>query len=131
MKKILLFLLIGAGTNTAIAQQQLDKALAAKNPVWIQMMDDTATNYLHAVEAFDIYWTTHKKPDGESDMDMLNVTKNKKRFSKKDIREARKEAAMRMKIKKFIWWKNKVEPYVQDDGTITTPYQLNSIKDIK
>ena len=82
------------------------------------MMNDEDVNYFEAIKAFDLYWTTHSKPEGESDMDIKQTEKNKKRFSKREIKEAREEASMRMNIKKFDWWKNKMEPFVKEDGTI-------------
>jgi hypothetical protein len=121
MKYFIYILLLIGSSSIAAGQHSIDHKLAAKQPIWIAMMDDTNANYLQAVEAFDIYFAHHQKPEGESDMDIKKVTKNKKRFTKREMREAHEEAYLRMQVKKFAWWKIKVEPYVQEDGRILTP----------
>jgi hypothetical protein len=103
------------------AQSKYNEQDFALKPVWITMMDDEHVNYFDALKAFEVYWQNHKMPEGESDMDVKKVEKNKKRFSKKEIKTNYASAAMRMKIKKFGVWKEKMEPYVQDDGTILLP----------
>jgi len=121
MKKVL-FTFIGIGlVHLGAAQSKYSEKDFANKPIWISMMDEEHVNYFIALKAFDTYWANHKKPEGESDMDVQQTEKNKKRFSKREVREAREEAKMRMQIKKFNWWKNKMEPFVQDDGTIVLP----------
>jgi len=121
MKKATLLLTLIITNYISFSQTQYNPSDYIKKPVWIQMIDDEHINYFEALKAFEMYWTTHTKPEGESDMDIKQSEKNKKRFSKRELREAREEASMRMKIKKFDWWKNKMEPFVKEDGSIMTP----------
>jgi hypothetical protein len=123
MKHFLYLILFSFSTTRVFAQNaNIIKEYATK-PVWIAMMNDTNANYHEAILAYETYWINNTKPNGESDMDVTKTTKNKKRFSKQEIKEARQEAEMRMQIKKFDWWKNKMEPFVKDDGSIMTPSQ--------
>jgi hypothetical protein len=110
--------------NFCKAQSKYNAADFAIKPVWISMMDDEHVNYFEALQAFDMYWQHHAKPIGESDMDVKKDSENKKRFSKKELKANYAAAAMRMKIKKFNVWKEKMEPYVQDDGSILSPAQI-------
>jgi hypothetical protein len=123
MKYLILFAFVFVA-NFSTAQSNYNAADFAQKPVWISMMDDENVNYFEALQAFDTYWKYHEKPEGESDMDVKKVTENKKRFSKKEIKASYAAAAMRMKIKKFNNWKEKMEPYVQDDGTILSPAKI-------
>ena len=100
------------------AQSGFSDAEYRKRPHWIQMMDEEHPNFFEIQKAFQLYWEQHTMPEGEGDMDVKKKESNKKRFSKRDIREAREEAAMRMAIKKYHWWVLKMEPYVQEDGSI-------------
>jgi hypothetical protein len=121
MKTIIFIFLAISLASFSQAQSKYNSADYTTQPSWIIMMDDTNANYYEAIAAFEAYWANHKKPEGESDMDMKQVAKNKKRFSKREIKEARAEASMRMQIKKFEWWKMKMEPYVQEDGRLLMP----------
>ncbi len=91
------------------------------------MLNDVHANYFEIQKAYEQYWSTHVMPVGESDMNLKQSEKNKKRFSKKEIQEARKEAAMRMHIKKYQWWLLKMEPFVKDDGTIMSVEERKNI----
>ena len=120
MKKLFLLCIFSIAISTSFSQTIYSTSDYTKKPIWINMMDDPHVNYWEAIKAYEAYWTSHTKPVGESDMDVKNVSKNKKRFSQREIREARAEAAMRMQVKKFEWWKTKMEPFVKEDGTIMT-----------
>lgn len=103
------------------AQSQYNPDEYKKKPLWIQMMDDEKVNYFEIQKAYEAYWSAHTPPIGEGDMDVKQKEKNKKRFSKKEVRDAREDASMRMAIKKYKWWLQRMEPYVQDDGSIQRP----------
>ena len=114
----MMFLLLCLLTITTHAQRQYTESDYAKKPVWISMMNDSSANYFQVKLAYETYWQYHTPPPGESDMDIKEKEKNKKRFSQKDINLARENARMRMAIKKYHWWLEKMEPYVQEDGHI-------------
>jgi hypothetical protein len=46
--------------NVAKAQQPASSY--QKFPYWIEMMNDTATNYFEAVKAFDLFWKSRILP---------------------------------------------------------------------
>jgi hypothetical protein len=117
MKKFLLALCCLLASYTQ-AQQKFSPADYKKKPYWIEMMNDEKANFHEVVKAYTLYWENHTPPEGEGDMDVKQKAKNKKRFSKKEIQQAREDARMRMAIKKYKWWIQKMEPFVQDDGTI-------------
>ncbi|MBL7771577.1 MAG: hypothetical protein JNM95_01800 [Chitinophagaceae bacterium] len=112
----LLFFLLAGGFLQAQTNYSLEDY--KKKPYWISMMDEANPNYFEVQKAFTAYWEHHTMPEGEGDMNIKEKEKNKRRFSKKEIRIAREEAAMRMAIKKYRWWIMKMEPFVQDDGSI-------------
>jgi len=125
MKFILTLLLafLFAGTQ---AQSLSDKKLQ-KDPLWIPMINDTTTNYFDAVEAFNQYWSVRPLPKQEEDvlgkgeeyekkegfLDALLTTKNEKR--------ARESQQYSFEYKRFKRWQIMVEPWVKEDGSITTP----------
>jgi hypothetical protein len=108
-------LLLSTGVN---AQKTFTEKEYKQTAHWITMMDEPKANYFEVIKAFEMYWINHKMPEGESDMNVRQKEKNTKRFSNKELRSARQDASMRMKIKKYYWWKEKMEPFVKGDGTI-------------
>ena len=94
----------------------------ARNPVWIKMIKDTAANYFEAEKAFKIYFRHHEKPEGEHDV-IGERAKEEKNPSKRERRRMQEEEHMRMEVKRYEHWRDKMAPYVQADGTILTPSQ--------
>ena len=110
-------------TNVTNAQTKTysDKEYA-RNPLWISMIKDTSVNYFQAERAFKIYFEHHAKPAGEND-EIGEHAKNEKYPSKKEKRRLQLENDMRMDIKKYERWHDRMFPYVKADGTILTPSQ--------
>lgn len=120
MRIILVFFFLAFGLK-GMAQQKYNSKDFAKKPLWIYMMNDQNPNYFEVVNAYETYWANHTLPEAEGDMDIDKKDSNKRRFSKKEVNEARQQAAMRMQIKKYKWWIARMEAFVQEDGTIIRP----------
>lgn len=119
--KYLLLLGLLVCLYTIEAQNKFTSDDYRKKPVWIQMMQEEHPNYHEVVKAYNTYWETHTPPVGEGDMDKKRVKENNKRFTRKEVAQAREDAAMRMAIKRYHWWIARMEPFVQDDGSILRP----------
>lgn len=95
----------------------------AKNPPpsWIAMMDDPNVNYYAAVKAFDSYWKNKEKPieEGELFESAEDIAKEKEMMDKA-IKMGKNDPALiyAFEYKRFLMWKNKVEPFVKPDGRI-------------
>ena len=92
----------------------------ARNPVWISMIKDTTANYFVAERAFKIYFEHHDKPGGEND-EIGEHAKSEKYPSKKEKQKLQQENNMRLEIKKYERWHDRMFPYVKADGSILTP----------
>ena len=110
-------------TNISNAQSRgySDKDFA-RNPLWISMIKDTSVNYFQAERAFKIYFEHHAKPAGEND-EIGEYAKNEKYPSKKEKRKLQEQDRMRMEVKKYERWHDRMFPYVKADGTILSPSQ--------
>ena len=99
-----------------------------RHPYWIEMMDDTLSNYFTAIHAYDEFWKNREKPlDEEETMGMKGATKKeekekgswlKRLFGRDPEKEARKYT---YQCKRFEHWKIMMQPYVQEDGRILYP----------
>ncbi|OJW82920.1 MAG: hypothetical protein BGO69_02470 [Bacteroidetes bacterium 46-16] len=127
MNKFMLLCLLLCCTATVHAQQKqyTDKDYA-RTPVWIDMMDDTTTNYFEAEKAYKIYWQHHEKPGGEHDI-IGEHAEREKIPSKHRQKKIRQDDDMRMAVKKYERWRQRVLPYVQQDGRILGPAQRLAI----
>lgn len=123
MKLFYLTLCLVFITNITNAQSKTftDKEFA-RNPVWINMIKDTTANYFVAERAFKIYFENHDKPGGEND-EIGERAKSEKYPSKKEKRKLQQENNMRLEIKKYERWHDRMFPYVKADGSILTPSQ--------
>ena len=92
----------------------------AHKPVWIEMIKDTSVNFFEAQKAFDTYFQHHEKPEGEHDV-IGERDAREKYPSKKKQRKVNADNAMRMEVKKYEHWHDRVLPYVQEDGHILSP----------
>ena len=124
MKKLSLLFLVFFYGHLVHAQQL--KAFTekdyARNPIWISMIKDTTTNFFEAEKAYKIYFQHHEKPGGEHDI-IGEHSKESKSPSGKELHRLQSEDHMRMEVKKYERWRQKMLPYVQEDGTILTPSQ--------
>ena len=122
MKTILLTLFCFAPLSAVIAQNKFTDREYAKAPKWIAMIRDTSVNYFEAEKAYKIYFEHHEKPAGEQE-DIGHTPDNDTKMSRKKMRQMETENNMRIEMKKYERWHQKVFPFVQKDGTILTPSQ--------
>ncbi len=123
MKRSILLLLLLCYTLALRAQQrQYTEQDYARDPVWIDMMDDTTANYFEAEKAYKIYWQHHDFPGGEHDI-IGEHAEREKIPSKRKQRKIQQNDKMRMAVKKYEHWHMRMLPYVQEDGRILTPSQ--------
>jgi len=124
LKKLSLLFLIFFQGHLVHAQQT--KAFTekdyARNPLWLSMIKDTTANFFEAEKAYKIYFQHHEKPAGEHDI-IGEHSKESKNPSRKELHRLQSEDHMRMEVKKYERWRQKMLPYVQADGTILTPSQ--------
>ena len=106
----------GYGQQTA---QHTDKEYA-RQPLWIDMIKDTATNYFEAQKAFKLYFQKHELPEEEHDV--IGERRERERYpSKRKQRKMQDENHMRIEVKKYKHWEEINLQYVQPDGTILGP----------
>ena len=123
MKQVYIFLFCCCVVYTSQAQQKAySEKEYAKTPVWIEMIKDTSVNFFDAENAYKTYFKHHEKPEGEQE-DIGEHAKREKHPSKREQRKMQKENHMRMEVKKYEHWRDRILPYVQPDGTILTPAQ--------
>ncbi|MFI5173002.1 MAG: hypothetical protein ACHQFW_11460 [Chitinophagales bacterium] len=115
-------------SSPLFSQQYSNRELESK-PYWINMINDSTTNYFEAVHAFEVFWSIRPLPKEEDDVlgngeeyekkegffDRLITTKKEKREA-----EAQQYA---FDYKRFKQWQLRVEPWVREDGSITFPYE--------
>jgi hypothetical protein len=111
----LIFSIAGFGQSKALT----DKDYAQK-PHWIQMIEVEGVNFNETVKAYEIYWQHHDMPDEQGDRYIGKGDQNKKKLSKKEIKEGKEAAEMLFQVKKFKHWKIKNEPFVKENGNIMT-----------
>ena len=115
------------GTVAAFAQKGNTKNYT-KYPVWIGMMNDSA-NYLEAVKAFNQYWSKHPKPTEEDEVIGEHRKKEKMGWKAERAEERQEESnKLAFQYKRFKWWQMKVEPWVQDDGSILSKEKQQEIE---
>ena len=91
-----------------------------KNPLWIEMIKDTTTNFFEVEKAYKLYFSVHKKHAGEHEI-IGEKDKNDKFPTKKERKKLEQENKMRIEVKKYEHWHDMMLPYVQQNGHILTP----------
>lgn len=135
MKYLLFTLLLCGGIATTLpAQNSFTDKSCRKYPHWITMMDDTLANYNDVIRAFDLYWEEHEMPFEEDQIVGMKDADEKERkepsqwlrrlFSSKRTPD---ETEIAYALKRYRYWKLMSEPWVQEDGTILSPYQRRQI----
>ena len=81
------------------------------------MMDDPNANFHETEKAYEIYWQHHEMPGGENDV-IGEHAMREKIPSRKEQKSIEKDNHMRMAVKKYEHWHQKMLPYVQADGRI-------------
>lgn len=94
----------------------------ARTPVWQQMINDTLANYFEVEKAYNIYFKHHELPEGEHDV-IGEHEEREKNPSKKERKKMQAEDHMRLAVKKYERWHNRMRPYVQEDGRILYPHE--------
>lgn len=122
MKKAILTVLLISAFAMAKAQKptHYTERDYARSPVWITMMQDTLSNYFEVEKAFNTYFQHHIKPEGE-EAEINEYREREKTVSKRRRRKIEAENSLRMDVKRYELWHEKMLPYVQDDGHILTP----------
>lgn len=128
----MLFLLI---ENQTLAQQQPTEKELRKKPHWIQMMDDTLSNYFEVTRAFDIYFSAHELPKEEDEI--IGMKSGDEEDEKKSnwlrrlfpVRRNEEETEMAFQVKKYRRWVMLTQPWVQEDGSIQFPSERKRILD--
>jgi hypothetical protein len=121
IKYLLLACIFMAATANAQLYHYTQSDYAAR-PVWVEMIKDTSINFFEAEKAFQTYFQHHEQPGGEHDVIGERGAKGK-RPSKRMQRKMLADDQMRMEVKKYERWNDKVLPFVQSDGSILTPTQ--------
>jgi hypothetical protein len=114
-------------SEIAYAQKSNTK-IYAKRPVWIGMMNDS-TNYFEALKAFETYWKFHPKPKEEDEI--IGEHRKKEKLGRKEERAEEKQEEsnkLTFQYKRFKWWQMKVEPWVQEDGSILSKEKQQEIE---
>jgi len=116
--------------NVLKAQQPTSGAASGyqKFPHWIEMMNDTATNYFEAVKAFDLFWKSRILPVEEEDILNEHNQKAEERksfleslFRSRKEKQREESEKYAFQVKKFRRWQLLSEPFVQSDGSILFP----------
>ena len=98
----------------------------ARNPIWIEMIDDTLSNFFETEKAFNTYFKHNDLPASEHDM-IGEYAERKKTPTKRRQKEIEQESYLRRQVKKYHRWHEKMLPYVQPDGRILTPTERLAI----
>ena len=122
--KTLLFFFVSIFIVSGIFAQSPQKLKEySRNPVWIEMMEDSSVNYFEAEKAFNEFWSIRPIPEEENKMigERHENEKKKSHFLPfKSKKEKMKEESEKytFQYKKFKHWQMLVLPYVQEDGRI-------------
>lgn len=125
MKNFILSILFSLLSLTTIWAQATDKKKEqkqnyAKDPVWMDMMEDPNVNYFEAVQAFEQFWEGREKPEIKDEEEYEE--EHKKNFFERLFESEKKEMVEKEKYaipyKRFLKWKMESEPFVQPDGHV-------------
>ncbi|MBK5284763.1 MAG: hypothetical protein JJE25_05130, partial [Bacteroidia bacterium] len=99
-----------------------------KYPYWIEMMNDTSSNYFEAEKAFTLFWKNRIEPVEEKDIFEANNQKQEDRkslleklFKSREEKQREESEKYAFQYKKFRHWQMMTEHYVQSDGRILYP----------
>ncbi|MBL7719014.1 MAG: hypothetical protein JNL72_09285 [Flavipsychrobacter sp.] len=109
----------------AQAKKYSDKEYA-KEPLWVEMLDDTTANFFEVEKAFNIYFQHNEMPSSEHDMIGEHAEREKNPSKKKQLK-IEQDSHLRRQVKKYHRWHEKMLPYVQPDGRILTPTERLAI----
>jgi len=124
IKHTLFFAILLIASVNLFSQNTKKSLNYAKHPYWIEMMKDPKANYFETIKAYDEFWAKRKQPKEEDEIIGQSKTAEGKRsflqrwFKSKEERQEEEIRKYTLDVKKFKYWKRKVEPYVQEDGSI-------------
>ena len=124
IKQLFLISILLLNSIVAISQGSKKSPNYSKHAYWIDMMNDPKANYFETIKAYDEFWAKRKLPKEEDEV----IGQSKKPEAKKNLfskwfksKEEKEEEEIKkyaLDVKKFKHWKLKVQPYIQEDGTI-------------
>jgi hypothetical protein len=137
LKKLKVFcIVLFASVKSVQAQKIYSEKSYTKNPHWIEMMDDTLSNYFEIQKAYDLYFSKHEIPHEEDEIIGMRSANEEEKKSKESwlrrlFQNRRKmdESELAFAVKKFKHWKLLTEPWVQEDGSVLYPNQRQQILD--
>ena len=95
------------------------------NPVWKDMIDDSTANYFEVQKAFELFWNGKELPEEEDEIigEGRKLKNNflTRTFNARELKAQQERDALSFDYKRYRWWLIKMEPYVQDDGSILSP----------
>lgn len=133
-----LLLVVALSLSKSQAQSSSEKNYA-KNPVWIQMMEDPNVNYYEAQKAYTEYWKNREKPhemeeETMTDKEQMKEYKREHKrdgenavLSDKEKKELQEQEQMIYQCKRFENWMLTVKPFVQEDGRILSQAEIDAI----
>jgi cytochrome oxidase Cu insertion factor (SCO1/SenC/PrrC family) len=129
MKIVKFYITLGCillSSHVPAQSQQYTEKDYAKDPVWIQMLDDTTANFFEVEKAYNTYFKTHELPKSEHDM-IGEYSERQKKVSKRQQKRVEEDSYLSRQVKKYHRWHEKMLPYVQPDGRILTPSERLAI----
>jgi hypothetical protein len=123
--KNFVFLLCACLAFAASFAQTRNDQYYRDHPVWIEMMEQENVHFLTAVKAFDLYWEHREKPATEHELFSASVEEKEKTDFIKSKKQKRETEAVRyaFEYKKFLRWQQKVQSYLNADGTVMNAAQ--------
>ena len=113
-----LILLFFVFTQLIASTLQVPSKTEQEIPKWIKMMDADSVNYFDAITAFDTYWQDKQLPKMEHERFIAKEQNDKQTNElslQKDI------VPYSFEYKKFLHWKERMKPFVKEDGMLMTP----------
>lgn len=113
----MLTLLLGIGIQLQ-AQSERDMR---KNPLWIEMIQDSNVNYFQAQKAYELFWQNHEKPEEEERMmgaGKDEVSEHLGKLSRREMKAQRLLDYYRYHCKRFEHWLEENAQFVREDGTL-------------
>ena len=129
LRRIIFSIAVVLCSGNLFAQNSFSKKTESeykKHPYWIEMMNDTSSNYFETEKAFNLFWQNRIQPVEERDILTLKNEKERKSvleklFKSRKEKQREESEKYTFQYKKFKHWQMLVSPYVQEDGRILTP----------
>ena len=135
-KSLFLVLLIICLSLQVNAQKTYSDRAYSKHPYWMDMMNDTLSNFNEVQHAFDVYFSKHELPKEEDEIIGMRSAneeekKEKESWLKRLFSRSRTmdEAELAFAVKKYKHWVMLIEPWIQEDGRILYPFERKQILD--